>query len=68
VLGEGSLDIAAVLAQVQPVERGLDVFLESWMDPAPSWGETLLQEERWIARCVDQARHWLGIKDEKETP
>ncbi len=65
VLGEGSLDIGAVLDMVQPVERGLDVFLESWMDPAPSWGETLLQEEGWIARCVEQARRWLGTGGEE---
>lgn len=68
VLGEGSLDIAAVLEQVQPVQRGLDVYLESWMDPAPTWGDTLLQEERWIARCIEQARTWLGIEHTENTP
>ncbi len=61
VLGQGALDGPAVIAAVRPAERDLDVFLESWMDPADSWGETLLQEERWIAQSVDQARAWLGI-------
>jgi 3-oxoisoapionate decarboxylase len=68
VLGEGSLDIAAVLGLVQPVERGLDVYLESWMDPAPTWGETLLQEEQWIAQCIERARWWLGRQQTEETP
>ena len=68
VLGQGSLDIAAVLALVRPVERDLDVYLESWMDPAATWGETLLQEEQWIARCVEQARRWLNIAQQREKP
>lgn len=66
LLGRGSLDIAAVLALMQPAERGLDVFLESWMDPAASWGETLLQEERWIANAIQEARRWLGIEKKED--
>ncbi len=62
-LGEGALDIAETLRLVQPVERNLDVFLEAWMDPASGWGETLLQEEQWIARSVDRARRILDIGD-----
>ena len=60
VLGEGALELGAMLDLVRPVQRGLDIFLEAWMEPAPTWGETLLEEERWIARCVDQARLWLA--------
>jgi sugar phosphate isomerase/epimerase len=67
-LGQGSLDIGAVLGLVQPAERGLDVYLESWMDPASTWGETLLQEERWIALCIERAQQWLGIGEENRTP
>lgn len=61
-LGEGALDIAETLRLIRPVERNLDVFLEAWMDPAASWGETLLQEEQWIARSVDRVRGILGME------
>lgn len=64
ILGEGRLEIPQVLAILQPAKRGLDVFLESWMDPAPTWGETLLQEEQWIAQCVERAKHFLGLVEE----
>ncbi len=60
-LGQGRLESAEVLALVQPVERDLDVFLEGWMEPAASWGDTLLQEERWVSLAVTQARQWLGL-------
>lgn len=63
VLGEGSLDMAATLGLIRPVERGLDVYLEAWMDPAPGWAETLLQEEQWIARSIDRARKALGYEE-----
>lgn len=62
VLGEGSLDIPATLSLIQPVERDLDIYLEAWMDPAPGWAETLLQEEQWIARSIGRAREILGIE------
>jgi len=58
-LGEGRLDLSETLALLQPAERDLDVFLESWMDPTPEWSQTLLQEEQWIGRCVDRAREAL---------
>ncbi|MFO7698151.1 MAG: TIM barrel protein [Anaerolineae bacterium] len=60
VLGEGSLDMDATLNLIRPVERDLDVYLEAWMDPAPTWAETLLQEEQWIAGSIDCARQALG--------
>lgn len=60
ILGDGQLDIPKVLALLRPAERGLDVFLESWMDPAPTWEETLLQEEQWISECVARAKRFLG--------
>jgi len=66
-LGEGALDLRATIRLIRPLEREMDVFLECWMDPAPSRVETLLQEERWIARSVACAQALFGGAAENDS-
>ncbi len=64
-LGEGWLDIPAVIKELDKVGFDGDCLLELWMDPAKDLEETLLQEHHWIEQSVRRARELLrGTKDE----
>jgi sugar phosphate isomerase/epimerase len=66
-LGEGWLDVQAVLELLGRRRTTLDYAVELWMDPAASREATLEKEERWIAQSVQTAKSVLNsiMKDER---
>jgi sugar phosphate isomerase/epimerase len=60
-LGQGWLDIPAVLDIVDRAGRQPNVLLELWMAPAETHEATLHQEEDWVRQSVAHARDQLGI-------
>ncbi|MBN1402475.1 MAG: sugar phosphate isomerase/epimerase [Anaerolineae bacterium] len=58
-LGQGWLDIPAVLRALGPRRATLDYLIEFWMDPPKGRSETLAQEDHWVAQCLDAARRYL---------
>lgn len=60
ILGQGWLDVAAVLEAVVGTGRDPDVFLEQWMEPEVSLEATLAKEEAWVDASVRAARGYLA--------
>ncbi len=60
ILGQGWLDVAAVLEAVVGTGRDPDVFLEQWMEPEVSLEATLAKEEEWVDANVRAARGYLA--------
>lgn len=59
ILGQGWLDVAAVLAAVMGSGRDPDVLLEQWMEPEGSLEATLAKEQAWVESSVQAARAYL---------
>jgi sugar phosphate isomerase/epimerase len=59
ILGQGWLDVPAVLAAVMGRGRDPDVLLEQWMEPEGSLEETLAKEQAWVESSVQAARAYL---------
>jgi sugar phosphate isomerase/epimerase len=60
VLGQGWLDVPAMLAAVMGRGRDPDVLLEQWMEPEASPEETLAKEQEWVEASVRVARGYLS--------
>lgn len=56
VLGEGSLDLPALLQTVWAAGRRPPLLVELWQDPAASQEATLAAEEDWVTRSLACAR------------
>jgi len=67
-LGEGALPLDDVLRAVCSNGRDPDLFVELWMDPAPSREETLAREERWIAHSLRVLREAVWLDGASSTP
>jgi sugar phosphate isomerase/epimerase len=59
-LGEGELDVSAVLAQVAAAGRQPPLLIELWVDPEPASSTTLSKEAEWVERSIDYARGLLS--------
>jgi 3-oxoisoapionate decarboxylase len=59
ILGQGWLDVPAVLAAVLGRGRDPDVLLEQWMEPEGGLEETLAKEQAWVESSVRAARAYL---------
>ena len=59
-LGQGWLDVPAVLDVVGRTGRQSNVLLELWMDPAETHEATLRKEDDWVQQSVAYARSQLG--------
>jgi len=59
ILGQGWLDVPAVLAAVMGTGRDPDVLLEQWMEPEGSLEETLAKEQAWVESSLRAARAYL---------
>jgi sugar phosphate isomerase/epimerase len=59
ILGQGWLDVPAVLAAVMGRRCDPDVLLEQWMEPEGSLEETLAKEQAWVESSVQAARAYL---------
>jgi len=55
-LGQGWLDVPAVLDIVSRTGRQPNVLLELWMDPAKTYEATVRQEDNWVRQSVAYAR------------
>jgi len=60
-LGQGWLNIPAVLETVSRTGRQPNVLLELWVDPAETPEATLRKEDDWVRQSVAYARNQLGI-------
>lgn len=60
ILGQGWLDVPAVLGAVVGAGRDPDVFLEQWMEPEESLEATLAKEQDWVEASVRTARSYLA--------
>jgi len=59
-LGEGILDIPAILRVFGDKLSELDTMIELWMDPADTLEETLAMERVWIKQSLEAARAFLA--------
>jgi len=59
-LGQGLLDLPAVVSALGPRAGALDYCLEYWMDPEPDAAATYAKEQRWLAESLAAARASLG--------
>jgi sugar phosphate isomerase/epimerase len=59
-LGQGWLDLPAVLKAVAATGRDPDFFLEQWMGPETSPEATLAKEQEWVETSVRVARGYLA--------
>jgi sugar phosphate isomerase/epimerase len=59
ILGQGRLDVPAVLEAVAATGRDPDLFLEQWMEPQGSPEATLAKEQEWVETSVRVARGYL---------
>ena len=59
-LGEGWLDVPAVLRALGAGWRDLDFLLEFWMEPEATASVTCDKEIRWLARSVEGARRYFA--------
>jgi sugar phosphate isomerase/epimerase len=60
ILGQGWLDVAAVLKAVAATGRDPDLFLEQWMEPEGSPEATLAKEQEWVEAGVRATRGYLA--------
>jgi sugar phosphate isomerase/epimerase len=60
ILGQGWLDVPAMLEAVVATGRDPDVFLEQWMEPEASLEATLAKEQQWVESSVRAARGYLA--------
>ena len=60
VLGQGWLDVPAVLEALMGAGRDPDVLLEQWMEPEASLEATLAKEQAWVETSVRTARGHLA--------
>ncbi len=59
-LGQGCLDLEAILRAVMSGGLAPDVFLEQWMEPEGSQEATLVKEQDWVEVSVRAARGYLA--------
>lgn len=61
-LGQGWLDVPAVLDMVHRAGRQPNTLLELWVDPAETNEATLRKEDEWMRQSVAYAHHHLDIR------
>lgn len=58
-LGQGRLDVAWLLAQLEGQDRDPNAILEQWTPPADTLEATIAQEAAWVAESVAFARRFI---------
>jgi sugar phosphate isomerase/epimerase len=62
-IGEGWLDLPAVLATLGPRRQAMAFFIEQWMEPEPTPEATLDKEQRWVAQGAHALRAMLSQEE-----
>ncbi|MFH1084676.1 MAG: hypothetical protein V1772_02785, partial [Chloroflexota bacterium] len=61
-IGQGGLDMGAVVRALGPRWNDLDYLIEYWMDPEPDAAATHAKEQRWLADSLAAARAALSAR------
>jgi sugar phosphate isomerase/epimerase len=60
-LGEGQVDVPAILAKLHGWGRDVDCLIEQWMGPAATLAATLTKEEAWVRQGVAYLRQYIRV-------
>jgi L-ribulose-5-phosphate 3-epimerase UlaE len=61
-LGQGRLDVAAVIESVGGTEREITAVIELWTPRQESYAETVALEDSWATESVAFLRKSIGLK------
>jgi 3-oxoisoapionate decarboxylase len=67
-IGEGWLDLPAVLTALGPRRQEMDFYIEQWMEPEPTPEATLAKEQRWVVHGAQALRAALTAKKLRSVP
>jgi hypothetical protein len=61
-LGQGRLDVAAVIESVGGTKREITAVIELWTPRQESYAETVALEDNWATESVSFLRKSIGLK------